>query len=278
MESFVLFRGPKRVTLREDMLADKICRIFQVNCSSLYITDDANTAIFPETTGRISTLKRIHRGHYEVHGDLDQLPPTAGVPFAFAHRLTPSASASTKTPPRAGTPRASGLFQARSFQRSIHIGEIVNDKLSTSRTVVICFLEADATVEQITAKVKDALSCDEPLTLTDSQGNEIVDSEGTRSSHFWKQNSRKIYAIPEYDFEEFRNGRAKASRRDDDSWSLQEVISKIDQLKQVAGSLPDITLKINQLSELAKTKSTDASLHPIKEAFTCLVCKGSLAN
>ena len=65
------------------------------------------------------------------------------------------------------------------------------------------------------------------------------------------------------------------SRRDDDSWSLQEVISKIDQLKQVAGSLPDITLKINQLSELAKTKSTDASLHPIKEAFTCLVCKGT---
>ena len=89
----------------------------QVNCSSLYITDDANTAIFPETTGRFSTLKLIHRGHYEVQGDPDQLPPTAGVPFAFARRLTPSASASTETPPRAGTPRASGLFQARSFQR-----------------------------------------------------------------------------------------------------------------------------------------------------------------
>ena len=54
-------------------------------------------------------------------------------------------------------------------------------KLSTSRTVVIRFLEADASVERITAKVKDALSCDEPLTLTDSQGIEIVDSEGTIS-------------------------------------------------------------------------------------------------
>ena len=47
--------------------------------------------------------------------------------------------------------------------------------------MVIRFLEADASVERITAKVKDALSCEEPLTLTDSQGNEIVDSEGTRS-------------------------------------------------------------------------------------------------
>ena len=69
----------------------------------------------------------------------------------------------------------------RFIPRSIHIAEIVNDKLSTSRTVVIRFLEADASVERITAKVKDALSCDEPLTLTDSQGIEIVDSEGTIS-------------------------------------------------------------------------------------------------
>ena len=89
----------------------------QVNCSSLYITDDANTAMFPEPTGRFSTIHLFHRGHYEVHGDPDQLPPTAGVPFAFTRRPSPSASASTETPPRAGTPQASGLFQARSFQR-----------------------------------------------------------------------------------------------------------------------------------------------------------------
>ena len=73
------------------------------------------------------------------------------------------------------------------IHRSIHVADIVNDKLSTSRTVVIRFLEADATVERITAKVKDALGCDEPITLTDSQGNEIVDSDGTRSK-FYDQN------------------------------------------------------------------------------------------
>ncbi|CAJ1071517.1 uncharacterized protein LOC115555555, partial [Xyrichtys novacula] len=59
--------------------------------------------------------------------------------------------------------------------RSIHIAEIESDKLSTSRTVVICFLEADATVEGVTEKVKVALSSDEPITLRTSQGH-----EGTR--------------------------------------------------------------------------------------------------
>ncbi|XP_030581991.1 uncharacterized protein LOC115778100 isoform X2 [Archocentrus centrarchus] len=156
--------------------------------------------------------------HYEVHGDPVHSPlpasrslPTTGIPFAFMHR--PSPSALTDTPrPSAGTPRASNLFPARSFQRAIHIAKIVNDKLSTSKTVIIRFLEAEANVEGITQKVKDALGCDEVITLTDSQGNEIVDSEGTRSSHYWKQNSRKIYAIFEDDFVEFQNGRTAKAR------------------------------------------------------------------
>ncbi|XP_059403398.1 uncharacterized protein LOC132136873 isoform X2 [Carassius carassius] len=285
--SYVLFREGKRVTVRDDdMSVDKICRIFQVDGSSLYITDDANTATFPEPSGRFCILNLVHRGHYEVHGDPDhsQLPasravPTTAVPFAFMRRPAPAASASTETPrPSPGTPRTTGLFPARSFQRSVHVAEIVNDKLSTSRTVVIRFLEADATVERITAKVKDALGCDEPITLTDSQGSEIVDSDGTRSSQYWKQNSRKIYAISEFDFVEFQNGRrAKTSRRAEESLSAQEVIGKINQLKEAVESLHDITTTINQLSELAKSKTTtampDAYLRTLKDAFTCLICK-----
>ena len=82
--------------------------IKQVNYSGLYITDDTNTAKFPEPTGRFSTINLFHRGHYEVHGDPDQLPPTPAVPvpFSFTRRPSPSASASTETPPRAGIPRA----------------------------------------------------------------------------------------------------------------------------------------------------------------------------
>ncbi|CAK6983177.1 uncharacterized protein LOC115402855, partial [Scomber scombrus] len=63
---------------------------------------------------------------------------------------------------------------------SIHIGEVVNGKLATSRTVVIRFSEAEVTVDGITAKVREALESEEGITLTDSQGNEILDSEGTR--------------------------------------------------------------------------------------------------
>uniref|UniRef100_A0AAV2MSH4 Uncharacterized protein n=1 Tax=Knipowitschia caucasica TaxID=637954 RepID=A0AAV2MSH4_KNICA len=33
------------------MTVDKIGTIFQVNANTLYITDDANTAIFPESSG-----------------------------------------------------------------------------------------------------------------------------------------------------------------------------------------------------------------------------------
>ncbi|KAK2905264.1 hypothetical protein Q8A67_007063 [Cirrhinus molitorella] len=98
-----------------------------------------------------------------------------------------------------------------------------------------------------------------------------------------QENSRKIYAIPEQDFVEFQNGRrAKISRKVEDGSSLQEVIAKIDLLKQAAEGLQDITSTINQLSELAKTKTTavtsNACLSLIKDAFSCLVCKALLSE
>uniref|UniRef100_A0A1A8GZV3 Uncharacterized protein n=1 Tax=Nothobranchius korthausae TaxID=1143690 RepID=A0A1A8GZV3_9TELE len=208
VETFVLFRGGKRVTMNgSDMSVDKICRIFQVSGNSLYITDDMNTAIFPDPSGNFTTLSLQHRGHYEVQNKFKALPSAA--PFAFMRRA--SASASTETHASA-TSRSN--FPPRQFQRSVHIAEIVNDKLTAARTVVIRFLESDATVERMTVKVKEALGCVEEITLTDSQGNEIVDSEGTRSSSYWKQNSRKIYAIFEDDFVELQNGRRQKTRSD----------------------------------------------------------------
>lgn len=63
------------------------------------------------------------------------------------------------------------------------------------------------------------------------------------------------------------------SRRADDS-QLQEVIGKIDELKNAAESLQGISDSINQLSEMARNKVAGADLQPAKEAFTCLVCKG----
>uniref|UniRef100_A0A1A8BJD7 RING-type domain-containing protein n=1 Tax=Nothobranchius kadleci TaxID=1051664 RepID=A0A1A8BJD7_NOTKA len=243
-----------------------------------------NTAIFPDPSGNFTTLSLQHRGHYEVHGDSEQVqsPPIralpSAAPFAFMRRA--SASASTETHASA-TSRSN--FPPRQFQRSVHIAEIVNDKLTAARTVVIRFLESDATVERMTVKVKEALGCVEEITLTDSQGNEIVDSEGTRSSSYWKQNSRKIYAIFEDDFVEFQNGRRqKTRRRSEETGILQEVIGKIDQLKQATESLQNVTEAINLLSDLAKVKSTtarqDEQLHLVMDAFCCHVCKSLMSK
>lgn len=68
------------------------------------------------------------------------------------------------------------------------------------------------------------------------------------------------------------------SRRADDDTNIQEITGNIEQLKKAADSLQHISSAINQLSDLAKSKSStamsDASLLLIKEAFTCVVCKG----
>lgn len=58
------------------------------------------------------------------------------------------------------------IYKYRFIPRLVHIAKTVNDKLSTSRTVVIRFFEWDSTVEGITAKVQTALNSDAPITLT----------------------------------------------------------------------------------------------------------------
>lgn len=46
--------------------------------------------------------------------------------------------------------------------------------------IVIRFMEGDATLHGVLTKVQDALGAYDQLVLTDGQGNEILDSEGTR--------------------------------------------------------------------------------------------------
>ncbi|KAK3573349.1 hypothetical protein QTP86_024049, partial [Hemibagrus guttatus] len=77
-------------------------------------------------------------------------------------------------------------------------------QLKPSRTVVVRFMEFEATVPGITAKVQSALNSEEPLILTDAQGNEIVESEGTKGSLYWKQIARKILSISEEEFPRFQ--------------------------------------------------------------------------
>lgn len=71
---------------------------------SLYITDDENVAIFPDTSGHFSTYDLKPRGHYEVHGDDVTLPvaeSSQGQPdhrFRFLRGQAPSAAAGALPP------------------------------------------------------------------------------------------------------------------------------------------------------------------------------------
>lgn len=61
----------------------------------------------------------------------------------------------------------------------MYLAEVVGGKLNPSRMVMVRFSESEASLQGITTKVQDAIGSDEPLILTDAQGNAIVESEGT---------------------------------------------------------------------------------------------------
>lgn len=71
-----------------------------------------------------------------------------------------------------------------SIFRNVFITEVLNGKLETSKIVTVCFSDFEACVKTITSEVKERerklLGQQETIILADSQGNEIVDSDGTR--------------------------------------------------------------------------------------------------
>ncbi|XP_070409094.1 uncharacterized protein [Nothobranchius furzeri] len=283
MDSYVLFKGTKRLTLKEeDMTTEKISRIFQVHCTSLYITDDSNVAIFPGNDGRFSTLDLLVRGHYEVHGE--GMEESSSVPasynptrFSF-HRPQSTAGASTSS--ARPSPR---VTVAKTFQRTIFIAELVDGRLETSKTLTVRFSEFEASVVGITRKVNEALEQEELIILTDGQGNKILETEGTRGSAFWKQNARKVLAVREEDFLQLQGSKKrKLSRRDDNG--LDAVYDQIEEVILAAQGLREVSTTIRELTELANSnRSTAVSLRAadaaaVKDAFACVVCKGPVVE
>ncbi|XP_031153404.1 uncharacterized protein LOC116048424 [Sander lucioperca] len=200
--SFVLFSAAKRVTLREeDMTVEKISKIFRVTSQSLYLTDDTNVAVFPGAEGHFSSFDLRNKAHYEVHGAGAVLD--AGVNVAAGPLPTPSTSSQFRFSRSASSASPSVPLRAQSlkyFTRTVSLGEVQSGKLVNSRMVGVRFTEQEASVPSMIAKVKDALGSNEQLILTDHNGVEILDSEGARGTFYWKQNSRKIMAVPEVDF------------------------------------------------------------------------------
>uniref|UniRef100_A0A1A7WS95 Uncharacterized protein n=1 Tax=Iconisemion striatum TaxID=60296 RepID=A0A1A7WS95_9TELE len=180
MDSSVLFKGTKRLTLKEEDMS------FQVHCASLYITDDSNVAIFPGNDGRFSTLDLRVRGHYEVHGGVIKRAFILQPPRFSFHR-PPSAAVASASSARP-SPRAT---VAKTFQR-----------LETSKTLTVRLSEFEACVVGITSKVNEALE-QEALLM-------VRETEGTRGSAFWKQNARKVLAVREEDFLQLQGNKEEA--------------------------------------------------------------------
>lgn len=66
------------------------------------------------------------------------------------------------------------------ISRTIFIADLVEGRLETSKTLTVRFSEFEASVMGITSKVNDALEQEDSFILTDGQGKQILDTEGTR--------------------------------------------------------------------------------------------------
>uniref|UniRef100_A0AAV2JII6 C-type lectin domain-containing protein n=1 Tax=Knipowitschia caucasica TaxID=637954 RepID=A0AAV2JII6_KNICA len=188
-------------------------------------------------------------GHYEVHGDDIAVSPVA----------------------RTGN------------HMTVFIAELNQGKLRPARMVVVRLLEFEATITGILAKIHDALQCEDPFVLTDAQGNEIVDSEGTRGSKYWRQNAKKCFAVPEqvlHQFQQGTKGKKQTGQRERDSTGLLEVHEKIEEVVLAAQSLTGVTSVMKDLATLASSTvgnvlllSNTLTIH-VKDAFRCIVCRG----
>ncbi|KAL7389073.1 hypothetical protein ABVT39_026021 [Epinephelus coioides] len=260
MESYVLFQGAKHVTLKEeDMTTEKISRIFQVQNSSLYITDDNNMAIFPGNEGQFRTVDLAVRGHYEVHGESDDVGEQASVPgpfpthFSFrqpASAAAGSAYGSASTATARPSPRAP---MAKTFERTIFITDLVDGRLETNKTLTVRFSEFEASVMGITR------------------------------SMFWKQNARKVCAVKEGDLQQLQGSKKRGlSRRDDNG--LDAVFDTIEEVVLAAQGLREVSTTIKELTNLASSNRrttvslTEAEAAAVKDAFACIVCKGPVVE
>ncbi|KAK7909556.1 hypothetical protein WMY93_014240 [Mugilogobius chulae] len=273
---YVVFRGNKRISLRgEDLTTGKIAMIFQVRADSIYLTDDHNRAVLPLPNGAFESQDLLMSSHYEVHGESSASEGEAStsgqtpIRFAFRRPSNSTPTASTNHP----SSRAASL---KMLQRNVFIAELLDGHLETQKTVTIKFSEFEASVNNIKAKVTEALGHDEPIVLIDSHQNEIMDCEGTRGPAFWKQHARKIYAVPEEQLQRHRGKRRRESRQSDTS--LPEVFDQIEEVVLASQGLQEVSSSLKELVKFVRgNKHTTLCLSEdqataVKLAFTCILC------
>ncbi|XP_039528959.1 uncharacterized protein LOC120480077 [Pimephales promelas] len=247
----------------------------EVSSDSLYLTDDTNVAIFPNAEGSFSSLDLTLRAHYEVHGDPIEMPqntpstsPFASIPVQRHFSFTrPASSGSVLTT----TPRAS-----RSWTRAINIAEVQDGKPVPKSVVVVRFTEAEASVTGIVQKLQADLRAAESPVLLDSNWNEIMDSEGTRGSQYWRQTSRKINAMLISHFSRLQHRRKRM--REEDS-GLQDILEKIEEVLEASQGLESVAVRLWELTTLATRDRNQVNMHQASQlTFTCLVCRDIISE
>lgn len=71
--------------------------------------------------------------------------------------------------------------------RTVFIADLVDGRLETTKSLTVRFSEFEASVMGITSKINDALDQEDSIVLTDGQGNQILDTEGTRGKLIFKK-------------------------------------------------------------------------------------------
>ncbi|XP_072568667.1 uncharacterized protein [Paramormyrops kingsleyae] len=166
--------------------------------------------------------------------------------FRFLRTAPPSAAAGSPNPTTVTVPRAN---MVKTFQRFVFVAELDHGKLRPNR-MVVRFSEFEASTE---------------------------------GSVYWKQNSRKVYAVPEQVFSEYQQGIKRKSQKED-ATGLQEIHDKIEEVLLAAQGLSEVTAAMKVLSSLVSiTNSTvlilsNTGVAQIREAFGCMVCKGPIED
>ncbi|KAK5870864.1 hypothetical protein PBY51_003774 [Eleginops maclovinus] len=97
----------------------------------------------------------------------------------------------------------------------------------------------------------------------------------TVGSNFWKQNSRKTFAVPEIQLGQLGKRRRLSCREDT---GLQDVVAEIEEVIEAAQGLKEVTKSIKEVTE-GTGKATllclqEGEVNALKTVFGCLVCPG----
>ncbi|KAA0721199.1 hypothetical protein E1301_Tti019609 [Triplophysa tibetana] len=259
--TYAMKRGTLSAVLREDdITVDNLARIFKVTQSSVYLTSDQGVSVFPSTSGFFSCLDLMTGGGtFQVMGDevCGALPGPVTNPFhpnpgqsrprfSFSRSATATAA---RTPHPANSPKL--------YRRTIFLGQLQGEKIVQEKALVIPFEESEASLPTLPLAFSvsgEGFTCDkcrEVVRLTEKilELESRIQSLFEDSSAYWKQSSRRLFAINEDVFAEMgrrkRRKLGQASRHEGSE--LFEIRDKIEEVLLASEGLPAVSAKLREL-------------------------------